>query len=356
MKFRKIFSLALALGLFVQAGVSSNALLVKRIAGNDRYETAVKANQTYFRNGESSTVVLAPGNSFRTSLYGSYLATTIETPFYLSSSRGLSSSTINDMKRVGARNVIIIGNSSELGKNIEDQITQNGMQFTRIQDTYGKSLDIAIGDYISQKFSSRWTSTVKKGSMIVNTNKFPDLLSVMPLAGRLSREQGVLLKDFKNYKSSETLRYIVGGENTIPSSFTVLEDEDPELAINFFSIDENNYYTTARFNGEDRYETAFLVGLGYNTEFSKANMKFDKVVIVDGTNFPDALASGLIANKENTIVLLTKPNSIPDYTLATLQEGFIINEVVIVGGNNSVSSNVENRINKILNVANYDNN
>ena len=92
-----------------------------------------------------------------------------------------------------------------------------------------------------------------------------------------------------------------------------------------------------RFDGDDRFETAVEVAEDYY-EYLKINL--DTVIIVDGTNFPDALASAPVASENKAAILLTFPRKLEEETREFLDENLNITNIIIVGGENSVSSKI----------------
>lgn len=94
-------------------------------------------------------------------------------------------------------------------------------------------------------------------------------------------------------------------------------------------------YSVKRVFGEDRYLTSIALAKEV-FEISDSNRK---VVLVDGTNYPDALASSVYANTQGIPILLTSPKTLQKDVKNYLTE--IKNEVVtIVGGPNSVDPKV----------------
>ncbi len=94
-------------------------------------------------------------------------------------------------------------------------------------------------------------------------------------------------------------------------------------------------YTVKRVAGDNRFLTSVAIAKEV-FEISDSNRK---VVIVDGTNYPDALASSVFANPQGMPILLTSPGALNPDVKNYLTE--IKNEIVtIVGGPNSVSEKV----------------
>ena len=98
-----------------------------------------------------------------------------------------------------------------------------------------------------------------------------------------------------------------------------------------------------RYSGKDRYGTAIKVADAYKDVLKK---DIDKIVLVDGTKYPDALSSASVASMNNAAILLTNPKNFTEVTSKYIQDNENIREVIIVGGTNSVSKGIEETIRK----------
>ena len=106
-------------------------------------------------------------------------------------------------------------------------------------------------------------------------------------------------------------------------------------ALNVLNFDE-------RFGGSDRYATAAKL-------FAEQFGPVDDVVLSSGRGFADALGAGYLAQKHNTGLLLTDPNTLPTWTrIAITTAG--VKRVFITGGPAAVSAAVEAEI-KALHVS-----
>ena len=99
-----------------------------------------------------------------------------------------------------------------------------------------------------------------------------------------------------------------------------------------------NEIAVTRISGSDRYETNALVS---KSSYSSSKM----AVIASGENFADALSSGSISFLEDIPLFLSKKESLSDSTLYELKRLGVEN-VIIVGGENSISKDVEKLLSK----------
>lgn len=90
------------------------------------------------------------------------------------------------------------------------------------------------------------------------------------------------------------------------------------------------------FNGANRYLTANLIS---QASYDSA----DTAILVDATNFPDALAAGPLARAFEAPILLSSPTSLNPETRQELSR-LGVSQVFIIGGTGAISLTVENTL------------
>lgn len=118
--------------------------------------------------------------------------------------------------------------------------------------------------------------------------------------------------------------YILGGQAAISQQ---VQDTLTEMGL-----------STTRISGDNRFETAVKLG-----EEVRKEKKSDTVVIATGFNYPDALSIGPFAAMEGMPILFTQANGLHNSTKAALEK-WGTKKVIIVGGDQAVSKQVENEI------------
>lgn len=355
---RKSFILSCVLALLLPSMANAD-MNVTRIAGSDRYKTAMKVQQKYFSKANGNLAVLASGTDFRTALYGSYMANAFKVPFYVIPNTGMSTSMINELKRTNVKNVYIMGDNKVLNNSINNSVLSIGMKYKRFHDqgttqngfTYlSHTLASAVDWTIFDTFYHGAPRGDISSNIVVNDTKFPDLLSSVPFLSTLAKEKAMGLigynyNDSKDDWPSDGYGFIIGGYDSVPEYMrTSIASDNEGIGLYYHSgvtLDDEFFdYYTGRISGQNRYKTAIEIAKAYKPVL-KRNIR--TVVLVDGTNYPDALASGTVATMNNGAILLTKPNELNEDTKAFIKENNIQN-VIIVGGENSVSKNVENEL------------
>jgi spore germination protein YaaH/putative cell wall-binding protein len=278
--------------LMVQAESSSEASSV-RLAGSDRYLTAVQISQA--GRSSSSNVVLARGDNFPDALAGAVLAHKLKAPLLLTDSAQLRPEVETEIKRLGASKVYLLGAQGALSTTIETRLTALKVSFQRLQgaDRFGTAASIA-----------RTTGAPDAEAFLVTGYTFADALSISSYAaahnipilmtdpGSLPAETDKVLKELKIKKIT-----IIGGSGAV--------SPDVENTL------KNSGYTTERIQGADRYETNIKV-------IQTLNFDRSEVFIATGENYPDALAGAVLAAQQNQPIFLIRDKLIPDQTSAYL--------------------------------------
>lgn len=136
-------------------------------------------------------------------------------------------------------------------------------------------------------------------------------------------ENGYLSEESLNLIYSAQNVYAIGGENIIPES----------MLANF-----SNY--KGRISGDNRYETAVEIA-------SKMNSNRD-IIITNGESYADSLAATSLAVKNNSNIILTSANNVPEATREYLEANKGA-DVLFVGGDSSLSKKVKEEVSNLTN-------
>lgn len=326
-----IKSLALSIALLFTSSIPVFAdINVSRISGYDRYETSINANKKYMNQANGNLAVITSGNDFKTALYGSYMASSLNVPYFVNPKHGVRTDILNELKKLNVNRVYVMGDYNMLDKSVDNTLKSKGIKIERIryissEEFWGPGHGFPITELnqvnqiIDNTFNTKHLYNNWYGNMLINSNAFPDILSVIPFAAEISKNFTFGLVDYSDeIRFLPPYDFVVGGINTIPEYF-------PE---------------SIRFNGQNRYETAVEIAKEYKVFLNK---DIKTAIIVNGENYPDALSSSLVATQNNGAVLLTQLNKLNEYTAKYIKDNNIKN-VIIVGGEKSVSRNVENEL------------
>lgn len=284
--------LPLGQGFLPKKSFAQEGIRVERIAGKNRYETSTLISQEVFDQAEE--VLITSGEDFPDALSAGVYANERDTPILLAPKSGDLSSSDEEIRRLGAKNAVIVGGVAALkevkSKNLRSTVRIAGKNRYETAEKISEELDLSRKGYSSGEH-------------------FPDALSAVPL---LTKEKMPLLL----FKEGDSLRargkgYVFGGNSRIKDS-----------KIGSFT----------RIAGINRYETS--------VEIAKQFGDFDTVIIASGENYPDALSSAALSKKYDAPIILTPKKGLSSEVLTFLQ-GKDISRVIIVGGEEAVSPKVQ---------------
>ena len=274
-----------------------------RVAGADRINTAVEVSKKYYKSAE--TVIIANSEKFADSLSASALSKALKAPILLVQKDQLDSVVAQEIKRLGAKNVVVIGGEQSVDE-AKNSLSKYNVQTIAGSDRYETSAKIA------QEIIKR-TGTTQ--AVIASGETFADALTVAPLANK--NNMPILLVQPNNIPKAtqEVLKQIkntiiVGGEKTISNQVA------------------NKLPNPTRIAGANRYETAKKI---YEYGFKDRT----EVNIANGTNFADSLVIGSI----DCPILLAESNEVPESTKQAIKDSKF-EKVNVFGGENSIDESV----------------
>ncbi|NMM63977.1 glycoside hydrolase family 18 [Clostridium sp. P21] len=294
--------------IFILATKVSAAPNSIRIGGVDRYETAVKVSQDSWN--ESEYVVLASGEDFPDAICSVPLAKKYNAPVLITQGNTLNSKVYDEIKRLKAKQVFIIGGEGVIFPGVEKELNDNDIKTIRIggQDRYETSVKVA--------------EELGYNNEIILTygENFPDALSIAPIAA--IKNMPIILTDTKvipdsveEYINNNTISkcYVLGGTGVVSNNVV------------------KNISNVKRLNGVDRYET----NISIINEFSE-DLNFRNTYLTSGENFPDALCGSAAAGKIGSPIILTNVNYCKARSIIKLKLNDI-ESLKVLGGSGVIS-------------------
>lgn len=305
-----------------------------RLAGSNRYDTAAVISKATY--DKATNVVLASGKSYADALAGVPLANKLNAPILLTDPTKLSAETLTEIKRLGAKNVTILGGEGAVGKAVETTLKSNGCTVSRIQGSTRFGTAAAVADKIDP------APTVL---FFVYGNDYADALSISPVAsvtnspiiylnkdGNMHPETAAYLAALKK-KGCVRTAYVIGGEGVI--SKPMMQKAADALGL-------VNGKQITRTAGANRYETCMNVNAKFFSSVSNS-----MICVATGLDFPDALAGGVFAAKHASMLFLV--NGKASAVLSNDQKDFLKdkspNGMAIFGGTGAVSDKTVSDIN-----------
>ncbi|EGW39246.1 cell wall-binding repeat-containing protein [Desulfosporosinus sp. OT] len=295
---------------------ASASTSINRIAGNDRYQTAVAVSQNGWPDGADSAI-LAYGQNFPDALSAGPLAHKYDAPILLTGSYNLNEDTAQELKRLKVKKVFIIGGYAVISKGVEAELSALNITSVRIagQDCYETALLVAKQVGLS------------KGVFVTTGLDFPDALSIAPIAA--TNEMPIILVPPNDLTSTQKAFL---SKSKIPTSYIV-------KGYNEISDQVVSQFPNYEFiNGADPYER----NINLITRFV-SSLDLDTVYLATGELFPDALTASALAQKGKNPLILLKGDTIPYSALAFIHSN-IISQFNILGGYSVISAATESTL------------
>lgn len=306
---------ALVATLLVSAGGSAQAWTRRpqRIAGVDRYQTAVDLSNAAFPDGASSAVIVS-GESFPDGLAAGPLAASLGGPVLLTRRDGLPANVTAELQRLKAADVTVVGGTAAVDDVVLAQLWQaTGTEPHRIAgvDRY------ATGAQVSASFPAGAPAAYVAGG-----STFPDALAAGAAAATAGAPLVLVPPDTLPAAVADEVAQlapaelrVVGGTVAVPDP--VLDQLRTKVA------------NVRRLAGADRYATAAAVASDNGNQPSE-------VLVATGLTFADALAAAPLAARRDAPIILTTAPCAPDSSIAAMR-AMSWPDVTIVGGTTAVS-------------------
>lgn len=296
---------------------------VDRLAGLDRFETAIDISKEGWDSAE--TVVLVRSDEFADALAAAPLAYKYNAPILLTKPNTLHEDTKAEIKRLGAKRVVIVGGTGAVSSQIQSTLSSKMKLWVK---RLGGENRFETAALVAEELGS------STKAVLVNGRDYPDAISAAPYAAKNGLP--ILLTDAKKIPA-ETQEALKNVTDTVLIGGTGVISADIEKSVK----------GATRFGGATRFETSLKVA----TELDSVKTR---VFVSTGRGFADALAGSVLAAREDAPVVLVERNSMLK-EVAALVDG---KSVTVLGGEGVVSDtlvqNEEHPIYQAMNELNYD--
>lgn len=274
-----------------------------RLAGTNRYATAAAISKNSFEKAE--TVVLAYGLNSADALAGVPLAKALGAPILLTNQNELPKETLSEIKRLGAKKVIILGGEGAVSKSVEKLLKDNKLSTER----YAGASRFGTAAAIAKKLNKAPSEV-----FFVYAFNYADALSVSTVAA--AKGAPIIYLNTKGELDQATKAYLASIKGKVRNAYViggtgVISDEMMKKAAAALALSVGK--EVVRVSGKDRYETCNAV----NTKFA-ASLTGEAVCIAKGLDFPDALAGGVFSALKNAPLMLAD-NKLKDSQIKYLQ-------------------------------------
>ncbi|PFG11864.1 N-acetylmuramoyl-L-alanine amidase [Bacillus sp. es.036] len=322
---KKLFTLIMAV-ILLFTGISfpektSASNDVERISGANRIETAIEISKKVSPGKLTTTekaVILTRADMPFDALASSGLAGVKQAPILLTGSTKLDSNVANELERLGARKIYILGGTGAISQDVENQLKQK-YTVSRLKG----SDRFETANAINQAAGLDQTST----AIIVNGMQVADSLSASSVAAikHYPIYLSTVSKAPKLPSSIKTV-YLIGG------SSVVSEDVRSQL--------EQLGKKVVRLSGKDRFQTNIAVNEAFFASSSSYILARGTSVLADQEDYPDAVAAASLAKKlDAPVVLAHDVKPISDVQTYLHQHA---SSLMVLGGEGALSSSIVN--------------
>ena len=296
-----------------------SAGVVCRVAGANRYETAIAVSQQ--TNGPETTVVyVAVGTNFPDAVAAGPAAAHDGAPILLVQHSGVHSSTMQELQRLDPGLVVVAGGPAAIAESVAAAI-DSGLPRATVQRRWGNHrYDTAVA--LSQGAFAGPVDTV----FVASGEDFPDALIAAPAA--VAAGAPLLLVHSNGVHASVAAEIQRLGPSTI-----VIVGDETAVPVQVQDQIETLAPSVRRIGGSDRYS------IGANLSVDQWPGGADTVYVARADIYPDALAAGPMTRLANGPLLLVDVDHVP---LVVRHELDRLNptKIVILGGPSAVSPTV----------------
>jgi N-acetylmuramoyl-L-alanine amidase len=304
-------------------------LQVGRISGATRFTTTIAISKALYPNrfdngNQEKTVILATGYDAADALSSGSLSSRYgNAPILLNNNANLLPEVRDELTRLGAAKVLIVGGPAAISPNVESAVKSLGIQTERINGETRLETNIQIVNKLGSV----------NGVFVASARSFPDAMAAAPIAA--SNNWAIILTEQNNI-STAALQYLKDKKIVILGGPAAIS-ENVQAQI----LQQNASQNVVRLWGTDRYDT--LASLLW---YFKDSIKSNTINVATGADFPDALTAAplSIQNKAPLILVGNGLNKNVESFLYKYTEENLINNVNVIGGSAAVSDSMQSLV------------
>lgn len=303
----------------IEVALASFRVEVTPVVGADRFETAVRIYEHFFRGERPRTFILTAGygpNQEEWSpdaLCAAPLASVLGSPLFLTRPNSIDPVTLSAIASGGFESGIVVGGPGAVSESVVSEIAKRGIKMKRLGGVDRYHTSALVAQEIKLLMSRN-----PELCFIASGENFPDAVAAGFLAGRLRAPVLLTRKNSVPFAVKAALNslniqrcVITGGEAAVSRSV------------------ESSLPSPVRIAGSDRYETsARLVRFAVETH----GFSTEALFLATGEAFPDALLVSPAASACNSCVLLASPRpQKQELTLELLSDCLKPGRIYLVG-------------------------
>lgn len=296
---------------------------VNRVSGINRYDNSAAISKAGWKEADSVFIANGNDNTLADSLTGTALANSYDAPLLLSKKDSINSEVIDEIKRLKAKNVVILGGENSITKAVEEQLKQANLNVGRIGGRNRYHQAALVAEQVMDQKDAKLDTLQKHNVFLVNSHAYADAMSIAPIS---AVEQQPVLLTYRDSLHDDFLQLtdrighvtILGGTSSIATSV-----EKQLAALNL---------TFNRISGRNRYEVNRKI-------LDQYGIPQEEFYVASGEIYSDGLPVSSLAAKENKALLLVKNDNLSEMKdqLSALHNGEEDNAYTIVGGSSTIS-------------------
>lgn len=301
---------------------------VERLAGADRYTTAVAATQLI--DPGTPVLYVASGEGFADALSAAPAATHEGGVLLLTARDVLPAAVKAEIERLAPRRIVVVGGVGAVSIDVEYELRE----LTRVVERIGGADRYETSQHVAERAFGNQVGA----AVVADGLSFPDALAAGAAAGRSGIP--VLLVPGAATQAPPQLTgilrslgvrgvTIVGGPGAV----------SPGLERSIAGLP--SLVGTERIGGVDRYATSVAINDAFfGTWHSQGMWSPPAARLATGTDFPDALSGAAVAGRAGEPLYIVPSTCVPHEVLGDLR-GFGVATVRLLGGTGALSPAVE---------------
>lgn len=311
------------------------------IAGATAIATSVEASRVMFPDG-SDVVIVATADNWPDSLAASTLGGMLDAPLLLTGSESLSPLVEEEIERLGANGVFVLGGPRAISPRARIQLNTllGGHRITRLWGDTRFDTAIEVARHVVNEADPdrpAWDGTV----VIATGGDFADALTVGSLASTAGWPVLLTTSDRLLARTEEAIGEL-GASRAIIVGGPVAVSAEVEGRLDALLGAEN----VTRLAGNTRYETAVEIA---RFAVDEGHLHWRAPGIADGTTFADALIGAGMQGRLGSPLLITEPDILHAAVAEELDEVKLdVEQVTFYGSVENLSAEVRNEIRTLV--------
>jgi putative cell wall-binding protein len=278
---------------------------ITRVAGSDRYQTAIKISRQGWTS--SGNVIVCTGENFPDALAASGLAGALDCPILLVRHDAIPAGLVAELNRLGVSKVHLIGGTAAVGDSVKGGLASATRTVKRIGGANRWATAALILDAVTALGGVQSDNV-----FVVNGYSYADALSVSAFAAQT--HSPILLV----------------GKDSVPASTTAALSRFPHAkthVIGGTSVISGAVFSNAalsaahrhRVSGATRYDTCLAIVSHAYAESWFANAGSTGLGVATGENYPDALGGGAYMGHTGGMLMISPHAALTDGQIALLK-------------------------------------